>query len=223
MSTVDGNVPETEEDHSPSECDCPEVVVSQKDFKARVIGLSRAEEYFPMVSRVDLGSFIGLAPPSLRPESIASWSPEGSFHTGNILIDGSRSPIPKEEDDFDDYEHPNLYDSDTESGEKGSETDMRDDEGMGIGTHVENMSHRASLNGSVLGTIPTSSISSTKGLEGRASDRSQSRDVKMKLQVCIRTHDIVSIPLTRISCLSTVVRVHKLKRISMARTLCYGL
>jgi hypothetical protein len=194
MSTVDSNVPTTEEHHSHSKCDCPEVVVSQKDFKARFIRLSRTEEYFPIVSRVDLGSFIGLAPASLRPEFIASWSPESSFHAANISIEGARSPSPKEEDVFDDYEHPNLYDSDTESGKNGSETDMRNDEKMGIDTHVGNMSHRTSLNGSVVGTIPTSSTSSTTGLEGRASDRSQSGDAKIKLGVCIRTHDIVSTP-----------------------------
>lgn len=49
-------------------CGCPEKIVPRKDFRATFTGLDPLESYFPMVSREDLHSILGLPPQAISPK-----------------------------------------------------------------------------------------------------------------------------------------------------------
>jgi hypothetical protein len=67
--TNDGSTVLDEDNPLPRKCNCPEKIVSQKDFKALFKELDPQEEYFPMVSRTDANAFFGLPPKSVRPNA----------------------------------------------------------------------------------------------------------------------------------------------------------
>ncbi|CZT07834.1 uncharacterized protein RCO7_10885 [Rhynchosporium graminicola] len=63
-------------------CQCPQKIVSQKDFGANFDDLDHKQHYFPMVSRNDCNAFFGLAPESLSPIAISiGIKPENSSPT----------------------------------------------------------------------------------------------------------------------------------------------